>query len=304
MKIFYSELTANPAYYSFGYSVYGLLESSDRLDDVYRNGFLPFVGAHKQEGRMMYMARGTRIVVNEYTETGYQRRALKKLYEAFGKEPSVIVHTRKDFVVTDEFIQYVLEYFAFRFGKGAMSKERLCAMLDSGFITHISEYRYGMKTVGYLLEVHGEKFMHLWYLAYSKEYEDTCIGLYMYIDMLRRAKRAGMEYMYIGVTYGNWMKYKTNFTPLEYFDGTLWVKDTKSKSLKKLLRTDPTRMLGFVDLWRESKDPFYPSPYPFMSLFDEVRFLSVLASGTPRIFFSLGIVMLVVLATFFFMAAR
>ncbi len=298
MKVFYAELSANPAYYSFGYSVYGVLEPTDRLDDVYREGFLPFVGAKEQPGNMVYMARGTRVVVSGYTETAYHRRALKKLREVFRTEPEVTVYARNDFVVTETFVQFILSYFAFRFGKDAMSEERLRAMLDSGFITHISEYRSAEKPVGYLLEVHGETCMHLWYLAYAREHEDTCIGLYMYIDMLRRAKKEEMDYVYIGVTYGNWMKYKANFMPLEYFDGTSWVKDAKSEKLKKLLRTDASRVLGFVDAWRETKEPFYPAPYPFTSLFDEFRFLTVMMLGTPRVFF-LSIIVIFLIALLF-----
>ena len=283
MKTFFSELSANPAYYSFGYSVYGMLEPSDRLDAIYEQGYLPFVGAKEQPSPMVYLARGTRIVATDFVERHYHKRVLRKAEEGNGL-PETIVHEKKNFPITNEFIQFFLSYFAFRFGKDSMSEERLRAILAAPFITHITEYKSSGKTVAYLLEVHGDSFIHVWYHAYTKEREQSYLGLYLYIDVLRRAKAEGKQHVYLGVTYGNWMLYKTNFEPLQYFDGATWVIDPKSRELKKLLKGDPTRILGFVDAWREKQKPYYEAPYPFAGGLDELRFLAVMLAGTPRVF--------------------
>ncbi len=300
MKVFYSELDANPAYYSFGYSVYGELEESDDLADCYEQGFLPFVGARLQKARMMYQARGCRVRVPEYKEDRYYRQVLRKVEElpkgkseidAKGKV-EVFAHAKEDFPVTDEFVDFLLTYFKFRFGKESMPKERLLALLASPLLTHIVEYRLEGKPIGYMLEVHTTNSMHFWYQAYAKKFENKHLGAYMLIDLLTRAKEQGKKYAYLGVTYGNWMKYKTNFQPLEYWNGAVWVQDPKSAELKKLLVTDPTRVLGFVDQWREKMQPFYKAPYPFTSTFAEVRFLFLIMTALPRLFFVLMVLLL------------
>jgi arginyl-tRNA--protein-N-Asp/Glu arginylyltransferase len=291
MKVFFSELVANPAYYSFGYSVYGELEPPDDLAECYEKGFLPFVGARLQSesgAPMMYMARGTRVRVNEFKEQHYHGRVIRKVESviqgSIDEKIQVIEHLRETFPITDEFISFILSYFSFRFGKDSMPRERLLAILASPLLTHIVEYRVEGKPIAYMLEVHTSTCIQVWYQTYAKSHERSHLGSYLFIDLLRRAKKQNKDYVYLGVTYGNWMKYKTNFQPLEYWDGRSWVTDAKSKILKKLLATDSLRMLAFTDTWREKHEPFYKAPYPFASTFMELRFLTMLMTAAPRIF--------------------
>jgi arginyl-tRNA--protein-N-Asp/Glu arginylyltransferase len=308
MKIFYSELTAFPAYYSFGYCVYGELEEGDNLADCYEQGFLPFVGARVQGERMMYQARGCRVRVAEWKEDHYYRQVLRKVGEfsktkaetnKTNKEPQngiqVLEYAKEDFPVTDEFVDFLLTYFKFRFGKESMPKDRLLALLASPLLTHIVEYRLDEKPIAYMLEVHTENSMHFWYQAYAKKFENRHLGAYLLLDLMQRAKAQGKKYVYLGVTYGNWMKYKTNFQPLEYWNGQEWVNDPKSKKLKELLKVDPLRVLGFTDQWRDERDPYYKAPYPFTSTFMEARFLTLLMTAVPRIFFGVILVVLVMM---------
>ncbi len=280
MRIFYSELSANPALYSFGYSVYGELEEVDSLDDVYEKGFLPFVGAKEQPDRMVYMARGTRVRVPDFHERHYHARVRRRV-SALGPITSKL-HDIETFSITNDFISFFLSYFAFRFGKDAMPEARLRAILDSGFVTHIREFCINDVPAAYVLEVHGEGFVHTWYHAYAKKFESSYLGLYVYLAILEELKRKEIAYLYLGVTYGKWMSYKTHFQPLLFWSGQEWVEDPKSTLLKKLFKADSLRLLTTTDPWRETRTPFYTGLYPYGSIRLEFRLVATILTGLPR----------------------
>jgi leucyl-tRNA---protein transferase len=284
MKVFYSELTANPAYYSFGYSVYAELEASDTLPECYEKGFLPFVGAREQDPKMLYMARGVRVRVQEFTEKHYHARVRRKVALVLPHGIRTSVFARDEHPDLRAVTEFFLTYFAFRFGEGAMSHERFEAILRGPFITHIVEYRSQGELIGYTLEVHTDSFIHVWHQAYTKKYEGSHIGIALYLELLARAKQEGKSFLYFGVTHGTHMEYKTNFQPLEFWNGRAWVADAHSKELKQLLRGDGTRMLAYVDEWRAGKGAYRTSPYPFTSALAELRYLAFFAVQHRRLF--------------------
>ena len=165
-----------------------------------------------------------------------------------------------------------------------MPNERLLAILASPFLTHISEYKLGDTTVAYILEIHGDNFIHSWYYAYDKAHEGTHLGAYLLLDLIRRAKVSEKKYAYMGVTYGPWMHYKTNYQPLEYWNGHTWVHDPKSEQLKKLLATDHFRTLTMTDEWRDAKKQFYPPLYKHGASAWMRRILSFFAARYPKTF--------------------
>ncbi len=283
MKVFYAELTANPAYYSFGYSVYGELEPGDRVPEMYERGFLPAIVAREQSENLMYMARGVRVRVQEFEVRHYHNRVKRKVEEVIPGGVDASVVSKEEHTNLEEVFQFCLSYFAFRFGKEAMSEERLRAIFASPFLTHIVEYRTGGEVLGYSLEAHHDGMVHVWHQAYARAYARTHLGIYLYIELLERSKKAGAAFLYFGVTYGSWMNYKTNFQPLEYFNGKEWVHDVHSEKLKALFALDTTRLIGFVDEWRAQQKPYYAASYPFTSKLAEVRYLSVLARLFPRV---------------------
>lgn len=282
MRIFYSELAANPAYYAYGYSIYGELEAGDDIAGCYAAGFLPFVGAREQPERCMYQVRSVRTRVQEFLPGHYHRYAAQK-----GKAfiDTVTIHEyQREAVLDMPHVQAFLEaYFMFRFGKGSMPTEKIAAMLQSPLLTHIVEYRLQGKPVGYVLETRGDDFHHVWYYAYAKAYEKQCLGLYLFMSFIERAKAAGKEFAYLGATYGTWMRYKTHFGPLEFWDGATWIDDPKAKQLKKLLSEDSVRQVAFVDAWRDARKPYVRSPYPFTAMKQEMRFLMTVLYATPRV---------------------
>jgi hypothetical protein len=283
MKVFYAELAANPAYYAFGYSIYGQLEEGDRIEDAYEQGLMPFIGGRQQPDRMLYMARGSRVRVQEFKELHYHTYARTK-FAPYSSGFSVREYLRENYPDREFLASFLYTYFTYRFGKGSVPKDRIDAILSSPLLTHIVEYRLDEGIVGFSLETQVEGLTHLWYYSYVQEHEKHCLGLRICLDIMERAKASGRTFLYFGSTYGNWMRYKTYFQPLEYWDGSTWVSDPKSKKLKKLLAADPLRSVAISDPWRDAHDPYLVPPYPYESVRNGMRFLVHAMYATPKLF--------------------
>jgi arginyl-tRNA--protein-N-Asp/Glu arginylyltransferase len=279
MKIFYSELAENPAYYSFGYSIYGTVEEGDSIEEQYEKGFLPAVVAKSQPGKLMYQARSVRVLAQEFVRKHYHHRVARKA-EALGLI-EVIVCERKDITDTKEIEAFFLRYFSSRFGKDAMPEDRLRDILNSGWVTHISEYRIAGKPIACMLECQYGGLTHVWYQAYDMRYEHAHLGSYLYLLLIERAKAEGKRHVNFGVSYGSWMKYKTNFTPLEYWNGQMWVRDGNGNKTKGLF-DEGISLVPYTDRFRTSLAPYYPGPTAPVFR-QEVRLFQTLFDCAPRI---------------------
>ncbi len=282
MRVFHSELVVNPELYSFGYSTYAYFETGDDLADCYRQGFLPFVGVRNEKAPMLYMARGSRVRVKEFTESSEHRRVDRRVNERFLGGIEVRTHEKALFDQIDDLKNFLLTYFRSRFGSAAMPSDRLDAILASPLLTQIVEYRSRDKIIAYTLETHGSNFFHVWYISYAPEFEGSNLGAYLFLSLVQRARAAKKDFAYLGVTCGMHMHLKTYFQPLEYWDGREWVHDLKSEKLKRLLATDSTRLIAFTDSWRDSRDAYYKPPQ-FKNIRSEFRFFSLVFMGLPRI---------------------
>ena len=282
MKTFYSELSHNAGYYSFGYSIYGRVEAGDNLSDIYEAGFQPCVVVQGEKD-LVYMARGSRVRVGDFVELHEHKRIAKK-FDEIPSPVEVISHKKEDFKITDEFVDFCLKYFHFRHGAKSMPKERFLEIMHSSFLTHIIEYKISGKTAAYMLEVHTDKYFHFWYLAYAKDYNNKNLGAYMVLDLVRRAKKEGVSYAHLGATYGECVRYKTKYQPLEYWDGEAWVKDEKSKGLKNILKVDGLRMVAVTDNWRSDKNNFYSPGYTYTDNKGFMRVMYALERMNPKYF--------------------
>ncbi len=295
MKIFFSENTVNPGYYSFGYSIYGYKEPSDQLSDIYNKGFQPCV-VSPDPGELFYMCRGARVDLKVFKKITHHTRVERKFVDRI----QVRVYPKNEFTIKPEFISFILKYFMFRHGKNSMPKERLLTILESPFLTHIVEYTIDGVVVAYMLENHGEKFSHVWYQTYAKKYNNSHLGSFIMLDFILRSQKSAKDYAYLGATYGTWMRYKTNYQPLQFWDGREWVHDPKSELLKKILKSDHLRFISFTDAWRSSKKDFCNPPVSYGSVASEIRFLAILMYKTPRVFFLTMIIVGVLILIIFF----
>lgn len=299
MKRFHSELAGDPAYYSFGYSVYGTLEDGDDFAMLYGEGYLPFVGV-EDAPKMMYMARSGRIRAQEFRENTYHTRIRRK-FSASAGNLSVRSYPWTEYPQQAEALRIIGRYFRFRHGTSSMPPGRLEKILTFDPAMRLVEYRIRDVVAGYSIEMPMRDGLHQWYFAYTPAWKGKHLGAFIMLDVIARAKESGLAYAYIGATYGPSMIYKTNFRPLEYWGGYQWVQN--ADRLKALLRSDSLRTLVTVDAWRDARHVFYPAPFGFESLFMELRFIYLIIVATPRVavFFCAWLVLMaLVLATTLF----
>ena len=247
MKIFSSEFGHNYKKYSFGYANYCLFEKEDRLSDAYSYGYLPYTGSSDISpknlgGNIFYMARSTRIALDNFLFSSENRRVVRKFDGQFKRLAAPI----RKFDITDKnFLSVCAEYFSKRHGPKVMPPERLKVILNSGVISHIVEYSRDNMPMAYVFECSDIKMTHLWFSFYNLNLIHQSLGMWLMLDSARFAKERGVNYFYIGTVYGEKALYKTAFKNLEYWDGGNWISDIKK--LKALSRSENDRKVEFID---------------------------------------------------------
>jgi arginyl-tRNA--protein-N-Asp/Glu arginylyltransferase len=222
MRIFHREFGERYDTYEFGYATYAQREPHDALSDVYAAGFLPH-SADPAVSNLFYMARSVRVPLSHAELTSENRRVLKKFDGSF----TSTVMTLEDLKGDDAFLPCFLSYFKERHGERVMTEERAHGILSTPLPLRAIRYEKDGTLAGYVLEVAGDGIAHYWYSCYSADYAGSSFGMWLMLDALRRAKDESRTYLYLGTAYGAKGRYKTNFEPLEFWDGSAWVDDVK-----------------------------------------------------------------------------
>lgn len=246
MKIFSSELGTNYDTYTFGYTTYAKREESDPLAALYRKGFLPYSGSPRAAD-IFYMARSVRVVLADFELTSENRRIAKKFDGEFVRERMAFT----DAVFDENAISFCLSYFAQKHGERAMPRERFEHILKMGLVTHLITYKKEKVIVAYVLEVADDTIGHYWFSFYDLAFARQSLGLWLMLDAVQDAQKRKLAYYYLGTVYGEKALYKTNFEPLEWWDGTGW--STDSKLLRQRGRTDAERMVLLTDAWKTNQ---------------------------------------------------
>ena len=206
-----------------------LREPGDSLTFIYESGYLPYSGAENLSN-VFYSARSARILLPQFELTSENRRIAKKFDGQFTKERAA------HFVPDEVFYDFCTAYFAQKHGTRAMPRERLTTILNSGLVKKTTIYRSLSRPVAYVLEVEDGTMSHYWFSFYDLAYAKQSLGLWLMLDALRDAKERGREHYYLGTVYGDKALYKTNFKPLQWWDGKGWSGDVSL--LKELGRKD------------------------------------------------------------------
>ncbi|MBP6888718.1 MAG: GNAT family N-acetyltransferase [Candidatus Pacebacteria bacterium] len=249
MKIFASEFGHSYETYSFAYNIYAEKEAGDDLSLLYEKGFLPYSGSRNVKN-IFYMARGTRADIHGWKPTSENRRVLRFFDGHFEKRDCKVSDVREN----EQFFNLCLSYFNLAHG-GAMPRERLELILDSGLVTRIVEYKKDNEPQAYLLLVETETVSHYWYSFFKEEYIKTSLGMWLALDHIRTLATSSKRYFYFGTCYAEKALYKTNVEPLEFWDGREWLHDIPL--LKSLCRSDTERHIdNHLDLFKKNFEQF------------------------------------------------
>ncbi len=217
MKVIREEFGEDYGNYRFGYCVWCHLEQDDELRDIYAGGFLPY-SKNPEEKNTFYMARSARVTLSQFEPSSENRRIAKRFDGQARRELLTPAEAKTD----PECIPMVLEYFSKKHGAIVMPENRLIGILDTPLPLRVVRY-VGDAVLGYTFEIVAEGVMHFWYSAYDMRYAQKSLGAWLMLDSIRNAKSEGRAHAYLGTVYGEKGKYKMNFQPLEYWNGTEWI---------------------------------------------------------------------------------
>jgi len=248
MKLFSSEIGHNYSTYSFGYCQYLEREAEDTLAQIYAAGYLPFSGSPDIIG-IAYMARSARIRLEDWAPNSENRRIFRK-FEQVERQVVPAVDLAND----PKMFEFCLAYFAERHGAGVMPAERLRYVLNSGWVTHIAQYRLEGKVIAYVWLGQDAEATHFYYSFYDLAYVNLSLGLWLMVDIALACQAGGRQYLYLGTAYGQKGLYKTNFDQLEWWDGHDWQEDREA--LRARCRLDESRLLDHTDIWKEEIELF------------------------------------------------
>ncbi len=252
MRFFSSEFAHNYGTYSFGYCNYCEIEKGDNLSEIYNKGYLPYSGS-KDVWNMFYMSRSSRIVLPTWKPNSENRRVLRKHDDTFKR----ILHAKKDFSNTKEFKEFCLSYFELFHGAHAMPKNRFEHILKEDALTHIVEYLKNDTLAGYVFLASDKKMTHVWFYFYAPEFAKSSFGMWFLLNEARIAQEEGKEYFYIGTTYGDKSRYKTNFSDLEFWDGEKWLQDKNNREMKERIKNDHVDLVDTTDAFKKTKNNFF-----------------------------------------------
>lgn len=232
MRIIRKEFGSDYQRYHFGYSIWGILEPGDQLNEVYAEGFLPYSG-HEYHEKTLYMARSIRIDLQRLQLNSENRRILRKADWQFTRTAVPF----ESFDANPAFLSFCNRYFRLRHKRDILRSGKLRAVLSSGFVTEVVAYN-GPKghPVGYVLIVSDERMSHFWFSFYDLSYMRRSLGMWMMIQEVLAARDKGKSSMYLGTCYGEGALYKTNFDAVEWWTGCGWSDDVKQ--LKHLAREE------------------------------------------------------------------
>lgn len=217
MRTYHTEFAHDYGTYAFGYQVHAELEPGDDPALAYERGFLP--RSNKPERtNLLYLARSVRVPVKKFAPSSENRRVLRKF-------DGTLTHdylTREELKADEGFRTLFLSYFDERHGIGIMDARRLDGILATVLPLRAVRYLENSAPVAYALEVAGDSFLHYWYPVYEMSKEDKCFGMWLMLDAIRRAGVENRAHVYLGTSYGEKGRYKTNIAPLEYWDGEAW----------------------------------------------------------------------------------
>lgn len=203
-----------------------LLREGEPLADIYAQGYLPYSGARESKN-IFYSGRSARVALHDFELSSENRRIAKKFDGAFTKE----VIPFAEFTPDEHFWNLSLTYFAQKHGPNTMPRARIEALFAADILTNVIMYRDAGGVVAYVLEVAdgsaSRRMGHYWYSFYNIALAKQSLGMWLMLDCVRTAKERGFAYYYLGTVYGEKALYKTNFQPLEWWDGSAWNSDQK-----------------------------------------------------------------------------
>ncbi len=232
MKLLFSEAAPDVSHYIYPYAVWAFLEPGETPADAFEAGFLP--GSSQLD--RFYLVRQLRVPLREWKPTSENRRVLRK---AEGLRLEVL--PRADFDFSEGRRAAWLEFAEQRFGAGVMPGSRLDRLMSGAVVTHLlqfTETATGRERGTVLLYLEPPR-VAFYYFAFYRVATDGVepTGMAMMTRAVEHFAGEGWSHLHLGSCYTEAALYKTQFEPVEFFNGFRWSRSRTE--LKHLLRTAP-----------------------------------------------------------------
>jgi hypothetical protein len=217
MKIIYSEFPPDYNNYNFPYQVLCQKESSDQLENIYGQGFLPF----RNNQDIFYLSRSSRSIVDKYELSSENKRIINKT-ENFSFE----IISNKDFEYSPKIQKTCKEWSKSKGWK--ISTVSIKKLFTGSYFNLALTAKLDSTHAGYSVIHQEASFLHWAYVFIDPEFDKSGLAIRMGLEVIKYAKETGAKYVYLGTCYGN-NNYKRNYPGFEYFEGPGW-----SSNMEKL----------------------------------------------------------------------
>lgn len=229
MKLLFSEAQPDAANYVYPYAVWAFLEPGETPASALAAGFLP--GA--ADLSRFYLCRQLRVPLTGWQPTSENRRVLRK---AVNLHCQLLPKAQFDFSAARR--ERWLAYAAAKWGPEVMSAARLERLIHGAVITHVLQFTdraTGADVGTALLYCEASRLAFYYYSFYDLTPETRHVGLAMMTRAVEFFAGAGYGHLHLGSCYSEAALYKTQFEPLEFFNGFRWSRNREE--LKHLVRT-------------------------------------------------------------------
>ena len=202
----------------------------DSLEGIYAKGFIPT----RIQRDLYYMARSTRINLENFSESSELRRVDRKV-----EGLTVTAVKLSDFEYDYTLGKQMKDFYDARFGNKTLSAQKAKWLFTSGVFSHVLTYRIDESDdiIGYCIANINDNAMHYAYPFYSLELDLPNLGMGMMLKAAQYSKEQNIKMMYLGTSYTEKSLYKTQFPGFEWFTGNTW--NSSVAELKEIIRNSP-----------------------------------------------------------------
>lgn len=228
MKLIFSEAIPDPENYVYPYAVWGFLEKGETPATAFQAGFLP----SSPNLDRFYLVRQVRVPLQQWKANSENRRILRKV-------SNLELHRipRVDFEVTEPRRRSWLVFAECQFGPGVMPAERLDRLLSSPVVNTVLQLvnpTTGQELATALLYTKPPAIAFYYYAFYEQSEENRHLGIGLMTRAVEYFSHAGYRHLHLGTCYTEQSLYKTQFEPVEFFNGFSWSRQLGE--LKHLIR--------------------------------------------------------------------
>ena len=243
MRLLCSEATPGLLEVSLPIRGLGFLEPGETPADAFAAGFMPGLPSLER----WYLVRQLRVPLEAWEATSENRRVLRR-----SASLRCELIPKSEFTFSEERRTRWLTYAEARWGAGD-APERLERVISGAVITHVLHFTddaTGTDAGTVLLHLESPKSAFYYYAFYDLGPDTRHVGMAMMTRAVEWFARAGVRHLYLGTCYSERALYKTQFEPVEFFNGFRW--SANLAELKHLVRgaAPGSHRLEDPEFWR------------------------------------------------------